>query len=141
MLITMILMACFRESEKMLVFLMIGITICIALPLGSVLLIGSQYEQTKLYDIYSIKATGTEVNGHFAIGFGSIKTEQYYFFYVKETDNDGMEYFTCEKANVDYTRIVETDASVPSFWKIKDGIKEYSLMYVPEGTVKIQFTM
>lgn len=125
----------------MFVFFMIGMTICIILPLGSVFTIGSQYEQTKLYDIYSIKATDTEVNGHFAIGFGSIKTEQYYFFYVKKTDNDGMEYFTCEKANVDCTRIVETDASVPSFWKIKDGIEEYSLMYVPEGTIKIQFTM
>ena len=128
-------------GEGVFVFLLIGVFVCVSFPAISIPLFGKQYEQSKICDIYSIRGPEGEVEGHFALGWGTIKTEQYYFFYVKKTDSDGMEYFTYEKSEADETRLVETDATSPSLWCIKDVSDEYKVMYVPNGTIRVEFSI
>jgi hypothetical protein len=89
------------------------------------------------YQIYSITGTTAITTGGFAIGYGRIDTEIYYFFYSSE--EDGLHLRSVE---ADKTTIVETNQYVPSLLEYADPWREPEYkMYVPTGTVQIEWRL
>jgi hypothetical protein len=86
---------------------------------------------THIVDIMSI-SRGSSVEGHFALGSGTIQEESYYFYYY-ETEKG----IKLGKVPADNTYIIETDEFVPSIYEIKEAntFFTYNNLYVPIGTV------
>ena len=89
-------------------------------------------------EIYSLDR-GTEVNGHFSLGCGSIDSDITYYFYV-ETERG----FELKSISSDNSKIylVETDEKYPSIVtkKDKDSFGTYKVIYIPVGTIVKSFT-
>lgn len=92
---------------------------------------------THVVDIMSI-SRGSSVEGHFALGSGTIEEESYYFYYY-ETEKG----IKLGKVPADNTYIIETDEFVPSIYEIKEAntFFTYNNLYVPVGTVMTVYSL
>lgn len=92
---------------------------------------------THVVDIMSI-SRGSSVEGHFALGSGTIEEESYYFYYY-ETEKG----IKLGKVPADNTYIIETDKFVPSIYEIKEAntFFTYNNLYVPIGTVMTVYSL
>lgn len=92
---------------------------------------------THIVDIMSI-SRGSSVEGHFALGSGTIEEESYYFYYY-ETEKG----IKLDKVPADNTYIIETDEFVPSIYEIKEAntFCTYNNLYVPVGTVMTIYSL
>ena len=92
---------------------------------------------THIVDIMSI-SRGSSVEGHFALGSGTIEEESYYFYYY-ETEKG----IKLGKIPADNTYIVETDKFVPSIYEVKEAntFFTYNNLYVPIGTVMTVYSL
>ena len=92
---------------------------------------------THIVDIMSI-CRGCSVEGHFALGSGTIEEESYYFYYY-ETEKG----IKLGKVPADNTYIVETDEFVPSIYEVKEAntFSTYNNLYVPIGTVMTVYSL
>jgi heme/copper-type cytochrome/quinol oxidase subunit 2 len=92
---------------------------------------------THIVDIMSI-SRGSSVEGHFALGSGTIQEESYYFYYY-ETEKG----IKLGKVPADNTYIIETDEFVPSIYEIKEAntFFTYNNLYVPVGTVMTVYSL
>ena len=90
----------------------------------------SSYIEHKI-DIMSI-SRGDGVEGHFSLGFGSVKDVQYYFYYY--TTDKGV---LLGKIRTDNSYVIETSEYVPSIYEIKEKhtFEPYNRIYVPIGTI------
>lgn len=93
--------------------------------------------KTHIVDIMSI-SRGSSVEGHFALGSGTIEEESYYFYYY-ETEKG----IKLGKVPADNTYIIETDEFVPSIYEIKEAntFSTYNNLYVPIGTVMTVYSL
>lgn len=92
---------------------------------------------THIVDIMSI-SRGSSVEGHFALGSGTIEEESYYFYYYKTEKGIKL-----GKVPADNTYIIETDEFVPSIYEIKEAntFSTYNNLYVPVGTVMTVYSL
>lgn len=92
---------------------------------------------THIVDIMSI-SRGSSVEGHFALGSGTIEEESYYFYYY-ETEKG----IKLGKVPADNTYIIETDEFVPSIYEVKEAntFFTYNNLYVPIGTVMTVYSL
>ena len=92
---------------------------------------------THIVDIMSI-SRGSSVEGHFALGSGTVEEKSYYFYYY-ETEKG----IKLGKVPADNTYIVETDKFVPSIYEIKEAntFFTYNSLYVPIGTVMTVYSL
>ena len=92
---------------------------------------------THVVDIMSI-SRGSSVEGHFALGSGTIEEESYYFYYY-ETERG----IKLGKVPADNTYIIETDEFVPSIYEVKEAntFFTYNNLYVPIGTVMTVYSL
>ena len=92
---------------------------------------------THIVDIMSI-SRGSSVEGHFALGTGTIEEQSYYFYYY-ETEKG----IKLGKVPADNTYIVETDEFVPSIYEVKEAntFFTYNNLYVPVGTVMTVYSL
>lgn len=92
---------------------------------------------THVVDIMSI-SRGSSVEGHFALGSGTIEEESYYFYYY-ETEKG----IKLGKVPADNTYIVETNEFVPSIYEVKEAntFFTYNTLYVPIGTVMTVYSL
>lgn len=92
---------------------------------------------THVVDIMSI-SRGSSVEGHFALGSGTIEEESYYFYYY-ETEKG----IKLGKVPADNTYIIETDEFVPSIYEVKEAntFSTYNNLYVPIGTVMTVYSL
>ena len=92
---------------------------------------------THIVDIMSI-SRGSSVEGHFALGSGTIEEESYYFYYY-ETEKG----IKLGKVPADNTYIIETDEFVPSIYEVKEAntFSTYNNLYVPIGTVMTVYSL
>lgn len=92
---------------------------------------------THVVDIMSI-SRGSSVEGHFALGSGTIEEESYYFYYY-ETEKG----IKLGKVPADNTYIIETDEFVPSIYEVKEAntFFTYNNLYVPIGTVMTVYSL
>lgn len=92
---------------------------------------------THIVDIMSI-SRGSSVEGHFALGSGTIEEESYYFYYY-ETEKG----IKLGKVPADNTYIVETNEFVPSIYEVKEAntFFTYNNLYVPIGTVMTVYSL
>lgn len=93
--------------------------------------------KTHIVDIMSI-SRGSSVEGHFALGSGTIEEESYYFYYY-ETEKG----IKLGKVPADNTYIIETNEFVPSIYEIKEAntFSTYNNLYVPIGTVMTVYSL
>lgn len=93
--------------------------------------------RTHIVDIMSI-SRGSSVEGHFALGSGTIEETSYYFYYY-ETDKG----IKLGKVEADDTYIIETDDFVPSIYEIKEAntFSTYNNLYVPVGTIMTIYSL
>ena len=92
---------------------------------------------THIVDIMSI-SRGSSVEGHFALGSGTIEEQSYYFYYY-ETEKG----IKLGKIPADNTYIVETNEFVPSIYEVKaaNTFFTYNNLYVPVGTVMTVYSL
>ena len=92
---------------------------------------------THVVDIMSI-SRGSSVEGHFALGSGTIEEESYYFYYY-ETEKG----IKLGKVPADNTYIIETDEFIPSIYEVKEAntFFTYNTLYVPIGTVMTVYSL
>lgn len=92
---------------------------------------------THIVDIMSI-SRGSSVEGHFALGSGTIEEESYYFYYY-ETEKG----IKLGKVPANNTYIIETDEFVPSIYEVKEAntFFTYNTLYVPVGTVMTVYSL
>ena len=92
---------------------------------------------THIVDIMSI-SRGSSVEGHFALGSGTIEEQSYYFYYY-ETEKG----IKLGKVPADNTYIIETDEFVPSIYEVKEAntFSTYNNLYVPIGTVMTVYSL
>lgn len=92
---------------------------------------------THVVDIMSI-SRGSSVEGHFALGSGTIEEESYYFYYY-ETEKG----IKLGKVPADNTYIIETAEFVPSIYEVKEAntFFTYNNLYVPIGTVMTVYSL
>ena len=92
---------------------------------------------THIVDIMSI-SRGSSVEGHFALGSGTIEEESYYFYYY-ETEKG----IKLGKVPADNTYIVETNEFIPSIYEVKEAntFFTYNTLYVPIGTVMTVYSL
>jgi hypothetical protein len=94
-------------------------------------------EGSQISEIYSIKEK-ENISGSFALGFGSIKEESYYYYYVK-TDNG----FLLNDIIAHGTYIVEDDSVKPNI-SYKRKAWDYNVVYtitVPTNTIKVVYEL
>lgn len=98
------------------------------------------YENCVAAEIVSIERDNL-TSGSFRLGFGTINTETYYFFYEKT----GNEQYKLGKVKSDCAYIIEDNTSkrLKSVWEIKEygEFKPYYNIYVPKGTIQVSFSL
>ena len=116
------------------VFLVIG---CIGLSMSIWFRVDSKQEYNEhVCDIISIR-NESNVEGSFALGYGSIEGRTYYIYYY-ETDKGIKQ----DRVKTDYTYIVETNEITPSLYHVKEKFEhDYYNIYVPEGTLICEFVL
>lgn len=74
----------------------------------------------------------SEISGSFFLGSGSVKEEQYYYFYIPTDRGYKLDSKKCKE-----TYIVEDDTITPCLYSCKDAgsYSEYYQLYVPTNTV------
>jgi len=85
------------------------------------------------YDhIYSLDLN-SEVNGHFLLGNGSVSTDNYYYFYIKNS----KDLFSLTKVKINSNVYLKESDTSPRVEERKDAnsIEIYTVIYVPVGTV------
>lgn len=121
--------------------------------IGLVVILGysefADYKEFEKRDVYinSINR-GSEMNGNFFLGSGSIDTKQYYFYYYKSTYG-----YKLSKIEAYNTYIVETNDMKPQivktykdyddgFISLKDGnVSIRNIIYVPKNTIVKDFVL
>ena len=100
----------------------------------------STYENCVAAEIVSIERDNL-TSGSFRLGFGTINTDTYYFFYEKTGDKQ----YKLDKVKASCAYIIEdnTSSRLKSVWEIKeyDTYKPYYNIYVPEGTIQVSFSL
>ncbi len=93
----------------------------------------------KVADIVSI-SRDSEMDGHFTLGYGYVKEDQYYFYYYPTEKGIRL-----GKVKTDYSYIIETTEYTPSIYKVKElytfNEQIYYNIYVPNGTVVNTFIL
>lgn len=92
----------------------------------------AEYHEVMYDNIYSVNREN-EVSGHFALGYGHIKEESYYYFYTKVSED----IYTLDKIKTKNCYIVETDEKnyYISIDKLANSEEWHYSIYVPKGTI------
>lgn len=92
------------------------------------------------------------VEGHFALGSGSVESEMYLFYYVKgefggykiaKTEADNVEIIEREDSEpIAYLKTYEQKVEYNLFFGIGDlGADDKKMLFVPKGTIKVNFNI
>lgn len=94
------------------------------------------YDKVVYNNIYSVRGTDNEVDGRFFLGSGHIDEDSYYVVFVEDDKGIGM-----RKFDTDFAYIVEVpdDHYYVRYTKEKWTLNPYYTIYVPEGTVIVEF--
>ena len=94
---------------------------------------------TKIADILSISREN-EIEGHFTLGCGYVKEEQYYFYYYPTEKGIKL-----GKVKTEVSYIIETTEYTPSIYEIKEPKtfenEIYYSIYVPVGTIVTNYVL
>lgn len=132
-----------------LIVILVWLGICCAFQGG---LEKERQEQEKT-EIYSIK-NEIGITGHFVLGTGSVNSEMYYFYYtkgdygykidkIKANDIEIVEREDSEQIGyiVKYKEVLKNDNYWVSFGKEVFFGKTKMVIYVPKGTIKIDYNV
>ena len=95
-----------------------------------------EYNEVLYDNIYSVRGVNSEVNGVFFLGTGSVDESTYYVVFVENEKGLRM-----EKFNIENTYIVEIEDNNYCVKRVKEKweFNEYNYIYVPKGTVIVEF--
>jgi hypothetical protein len=94
------------------------------------------YDHIEYENIYSIRSTNDDIEGHFFLGSGYIDEDTYYMVFVE--DEKGIK---LDKYDTRYTYIVEVDDGNHYVRHIKEKwtLGDYYILYVPVGTIIVEY--
>ena len=112
------------------------ISVILIMASASVGALEEEYNEVLYDNIYSVRGINSDVNGSFFLGTGSVDEDTYYVVFVEDDKGLRMEKFNTEK-----TYIVEVEDSNYYVKKVKEKWEsnEYYYIYVPKGTVIVEF--
>ena len=126
-----------REGLEVLGMMMVVIFSAAGI-IGTPIMVGLEetYDNVVYDNIYSVRGTDNEVEGRFILGSGYIDEDSYYIVFIEDDKGIRM-----EKFNAENTYIVEvTDGHhYVKDTKEKWTLNDYYTIYVPEGTVIVDF--
>ena len=109
----------------------VGVIACVAVgPLEN------SYDNIQYENIYSIRSTNDDIEGHFFLGSGYIDECTYYVVFVE--DEKGIK---LNKYDTRRTYIVEVDDGNHYVRHVKEKwtLGDYYILYVPVGTIIVEY--
>lgn len=97
------------------------------------------YEKV-IYEILSLKK-GSSVDGYFALGYGSVETKSYYFFYVENERGYKLEKIETKRAYIN--PLEDSTYNVPTIMekKIKGETYPYYIIYLPQEYIVFDYNI
>lgn len=120
------------------IFCTIGALICIVSAVACTVVgpLEHNYDHIEYENIYSIRSTNDDIEGHFFLGSGYIDEDTYYMVFVE--DEKGIK---LDKYDTRYTYIIEVDDGNHYVRHVKEKwtLGDYYILYVPVGTIIVEY--
>lgn len=122
------------------IFLFLGISIELTYVILRINYERNRVYEKVIYEILSLK-NSSSIDGHFALGYGSVETKSYYFFYVEDEKGYKLEKIESEKT---YIKPLEDSIyNVPTIMekKIKGKTYPYYIIYLPQEYIVFDYNI
>lgn len=128
----------YYEDDRYHIISTISLFACIFLYMSMIFVacLEDEYNEVVYDNIYSVRGVNSEVNGAFFLGTGSVDESTYYVVFVEDEKGLRMEKFNTRKT---YIVEIEDNNYCVKITKEKWEIYDYYTIYVPEGTVIVEF--
>lgn len=126
-------------SNLIRVLLIIGLILGLLIVIGGVIMLSAcEMDEVQYSEIVSLNQ-GTEINGSFVLGMGTVNEQLHYYMYVKEDQGYRLVSISSGTSPI---YIVEDNTVTPHVRKKKEKWgSQYTVIYVPEGTICKEFSV